>query len=378
MSYATSQDKKNSRGLNLLRSWLSALDIAFVSAPAQTADLAVTAKGGDVVMVQVNAPDSPKALAGTVVIKSGDLTGRNISKALKTFADLVATLGFEYREPVSRGALPSQKLNYRDNFEEVALRHTELRRCPNPSDAELKKCDTAIKDVVRHFMHTNHLFCEMNLLQAQDLHTYAQMWTISYLGMYQIVDPMEGNNEGKLRRYLRQRLMEYKTISKKKGRNMLVPPQDAKRYTEMITQEDDSEEIDLAYLERHNELSLRSAPARRDSATRLLEQKLREMPHDEMIQLLGDTYQNSHLHPDARGEALRRLNYHQQTCSTCATVGVVVGDDIIPMGGIAKGSGAGRAHSPELENELLTYSLEEDLLGCDEGEEVAGIEDGGF
>jgi hypothetical protein len=350
--YAANFDRKNLRGLNLLRGWLRELSIEFATSRTETADLEVVSKTGIRVQVQVQAADSPSPKDGVMVLKSADLTGRNISKALETFQGFVQSLGFEYRSPVSRGALPTKKLDYRDHFEDVALRHTELHRCPNPSDEDLKKYDRVIKDTVSRWYYMNFVFCDKNFLQQSDLITYAQMWTVTYVGMYQI-DSTQGNNEGKLRTYLYQRLMEYKQVMKKKGRSIVVTTVDGRDLHASFNSQD--EEIDTAYVERHNKLSLRNPRDRRDSAERLLEKKLSEMPHDDMIALLTDTVNNKHLHHEARSEALRRVNYHYQICSVCASRGIMSGGD-----GIA----------PPTEKD----DSDDDFLGGDESEDASGLD----
>ena len=339
-------DKKNARALNLLKSWLGALQIAYRPGTETGVDLVVEGRQGPV-SVQVAASDSPAAPEGTLVVASGDLTGRDIRNALSVFSDLVATLGCEYREPVSRGAIPTQKLDYHDNFEEVLLRHTELRRCPNPAPGELERYDTVIQKATALFLHAHHIFCGVNTLAHEDLYSCAQMWTIIFLGYYKN-DEGQGNNEGKLMTFLKQRFMELKAIYKKKTRNVFVSPLSSScmhtmsSYSLSLIGETNEEEIDQEYLRRHNELDLRSPDKRRASAALMLTRKLRELPHDKMLLLLSETSANEMLHPDARSEAVRQLRYHHQTCSICAS-------------------------NPLLQDDLIGIHEDEDFARIDEG-----------
>lgn len=344
-------EAKNARALSLLKSWLRTLGISYEVGVSPGVDLVVSAKDGRRVQVQVNCGESP-AVAGVVVIAGGVLTGRKIQAGLDLFAGFVTSLGYEPKTPVNRGELPSKKLDYTDHFEEVSMRHTELRRCPNPSAADLERYEDVMKKATWNFLRSFGRFCSDNMLEFGDLFTHAQVWTVIYLGYYEVPEHAvtANNNEKKLYTYLTQRFLEFLSISEKKGRNIFATLDvaaigqrgEAYDYSDKAswTTDDDTvfhqldvtgnEDIDEAYVARNCRLDLRTPNTRRASATALLEAQLTALPHGDLIEVLTEASENKRIHPDAQREAASRLFDHRQTCLVCNPSGELtaqVGED---------------------------------------------------
>lgn len=331
MGKVTVFEAKNSRAVSLLKSWLRAVEIGF-RVGSGPVDLLVTARDGTKTEIQVDAGDSKPAPEGCIVIEASTLTGRHIKGALDAFVILQARLGYAPKMPVDRGALPTQKLSYIDAFEDVALRHTELRRAPNPSSAEITKYEPVMKKATWNFLRTNSRLCQDHMLEFDELFgTYARCFTINYLAWYLVPEEMdkECNNERKLYAYLWQRFGELRSLLNKKARSTLVTLDVAAigrrgqtydycdKTTWVADEEEQEDEVDEAYVARHCELDIKNPHTRRASAIRLLDVKLAKLDHNSMIELLQSAAENDRIHPDAQREAAARLQKHAATCPDC-------------------------------------------------------------
>ena len=78
-----------------------------------------------------------------------------------------------------------------------------------------------------------------------------------------------------------------------------------------------SESKATVWLKTQEKQSHKEANKRRLAAKNKLDTSLSAMPHNRMIYILGEIAASHFQHPDARLEASRRLNKHQQTCMTC-------------------------------------------------------------
>jgi hypothetical protein len=331
-------EPKNARAVSLLKSWLRQLGISYEIGVSAGVDLVVGAKDGQRIQVQVSCGESVSCPVGAVVIQGGVLTGRDIQAGLDLFSTFVSSLGYEPQPPVNRGELPEKKLNYVENFEDVTMRHTELRRCPNPSAGQMEQYADVMKKATYSFLRSFHRFCRENSLEFDDLYTYAQVWTVIYLGYYEV--PMhaitENNNQKKLYKYLSQRFLEFFSVTEKKAKNIFGashardgtfwdrPGGDGKDRT--VFNEINcllgpyriiDEIVDDQYVARHCRLDVRTPNTRRSSATAVLEEELSMLPHDILVEKLQEAADNVHIHPDAQREAVRRLDEHRASCLDC-------------------------------------------------------------
>lgn len=342
LTKSTVFEAKNARAVSILKSWLREVGISYRVSFTPNCDLLVTSSEGVKKEVQITAGDSGTAPEGAVVLQAGVLTGRRIQAAMEAFAAFQRTLGYEAKTPVDRGQLPDKKLDYKDNFEAVAMRHTELRRSPNPTAKELSQYDVVLKKATWNFLRLNTQLCQDHVHSFEDLFTYAQTWLVVYLGYYQVPaeQDKESNNEKKLYAYLWQRFGEFRSLLNKKRRNVLAGMDTASigqfnepyryncgqgegKYFGYLDRKGSSEsglesdDTDESYVARHNELDLRSPNTRRTSAAANLEARLAALPHDEMMETLKTAMENDRLHIDASREARKRLAEHIHGCALC-------------------------------------------------------------
>lgn len=345
MNAAAPKSEKNSRAVSLLKSWLRTVGISYRVSLTEGADLVVSRADGTKAEVQVTAPGAPNAPAGALILAAALLTGRRVRDALKAFDEFVKVLGYEGKlmQPVDRGVPPETKLNYHDHFEDVAFRHSELRRAPNPSKEDLLKYRVTMEQVVWKTVQLNSWIYEDHMLAPEDLLTYAQIWTTTFIAYFEHKDSEESEtalknrNERDLYAYLWQRFGELRNLLVKKGRSVLPDIETAllaqnggerpvgwsgRGYTGNV---DKGEDLD--YIKRHCELDLRTVNLRRQSARDALKAGLANMPHDSMVNLLKEAGSNPYYNPDARSEALRQLKEHQEGCVDCVYLTVPASEE---------------------------------------------------
>ena len=298
-----------------LKTWLTAVEIEFEDT---TNGLLVTNKEG----------------AKVSLIYGPELTGRSLQKSLDAFAAIQASLGYEPKLPVDRGPPPKRKAHYSRDFELVAMRHSEFRRAPNPPAWKLKAYRPVAEKAAKKFHRKNQMLCQDHLLEVGDLTTYAQLWTVNYIAMYEIDGVHSGENGRFLAQYLGQRFSEFQRHLKKKSRNMLPMLDDAYiaahgrpyEYTnknEWFAAENDGPASAWVTAEDPDdedgpEETAEDRERTRRGAVTYLEAKLASMPHDEMVALLVGAVESDRIHVDARKEASRRLRAHAVSCSGCA------------------------------------------------------------
>lgn len=342
-------EPKNTRALNLIKTWLRESKITF-SILRGPADLLVKSSKGEQVEVQIRASDSPEPPVSAIVLQAETITGRNIQAALDLFRVFIQNLGFEWHSPVNRGPLPTKKAYFNEDFEGGALRHADLHRCPNPDPAELAKYEPVMISACKRFKFRYHFACLDNMHDMDDLMSYARMWTIAYIGMYQAVNPSPEDNARKLSAHLRQRFQELRNLWEKAGKNIFAHFDEAqiamtgttfdynntfnaptdfdneygrKQKREMIDLHVNpaitDESIDTEYVSRHCQLDTSSEHARRNSASLLLSNLLSKLPHDEMVEKLQYVISSNRTDPTARKEAAKILKAHGESCGCLAS-----------------------------------------------------------
>jgi hypothetical protein len=327
----------NATAVNILRSWLNSLKIPNRPGDGSGSDLTVVTADGKNVEVKVclrgEAPPADK-----VVVFSNEMTGKKTDVAVAAFHRVTETAGYGKPVPLDRGAEPEKnangnprKLHYRDEPLLVAIRHTEFRRSPNPPDDRWKLYRPTIEKTSWAFMRLNYELCLRNGLGIDDLMSHARCWTVNFCARYETPTPVNHDNERKLYAYLQQRFAnDLRMILKKKERSVLP---DAETVAVALygrpdhwTQDPQAlmEEAEAAQEEPPGdpdrcELDLSSASARRDSAAKLLQKLLDELPHDRFVEVLTETAQNTAFDIITRKEASRRLRVHLDDCETCGT-----------------------------------------------------------
>lgn len=320
-----------------LATWLRAVEIGFEDT---TSGLVVTNKKGEPVPVDLANERRPNAIA----IHGPDLTSRDLKKSLSAFSALQLALGYEPRTPVDRGPIPKHKANAADDFDAVAMRHSEFRRVPNPPAAKLKSYQDVIGKTSWKFHRWNQQVCQDHGLDIDDLKSYASVWTCNYIGMYEIPSNPEGENKRYLSNYLQQRFQEFRRQLVARGRNTLPSLDEAfiaqhGRPYEYTQKSDwlaeDSEGWDFAADEEDGgRLNARQEGVRGRRARHAseLHERLAELPHDEMVQALSMAIESDRIHNDARRAASKHLQAHAKRCTVCFDKELprVAGDDSAP------------------------------------------------
>ena len=150
--------------------------------------------------------DSIKARgpAGSVSIPSDSLDLRILESpemAVKFLSGVASEIGVSIK--ASRDSATSTRAL---SFTDAAIRHQEFRRVPNPNRAELERYLKIVAPVVRtSFTQSESTWRAAGLLE-EDLISYASVWTVTFLGLYERKDKKSSDNRHVFVRYLRQRL----------------------------------------------------------------------------------------------------------------------------------------------------------------------------
>lgn len=301
---------------NQIKSWLGAVGIpAHVDRLNKT--LHVTDSAGNCVVIETDLHGHSSAIC----VNPKDYTSRNLQRGLDAFRGLQVALGYEPKLPVDRGPAFEGKAHYSNNFELVAMRHTDFRRCPNPPPGKLESYGTVIETASRKFFRTNSVKCQDNLLGIGDLRTYAQLWTCEYITLMEDPTLDQRENERYLYKFLSQRFTEFRKVLDKKNRNVLPM-------------------LDDAFISLHgrtydyaNKASWYAADAEEDPSEVVadeqdeeqpegptLDEQLSAMGHDQMVAALKAAVENDRIHLDARREASKRLQAHAMKCDDCSGV----------------------------------------------------------
>ena len=310
-----------------LKSWLTAVGISYEDS---TSGLVVTKKDG----AKVEVP---------VATYAKDLSSRNITKSMEAFRGLQLALGYDPpKVPVDRGPLPKRKAHFSDDFDLVVLRHKDFRRSPNPTNAQLKEFSVVIDKAVWKFIKKNSQTCADHGFEIEDLRQYALAWTVNYLGLYRDDSVDRAKNEEYLFNYLSQRFMEFREQLDKKGRNVLPMLDDAfiamhgrpYEYTNKagwFAADDVDSDWEIPSADDGDETAVQRERSKKESVA-LLNEKLGEMPHDQMVEVLRGAVENDRIHLDARRAASRKLQLHARKCSQCSDVELprAPGDGSVP------------------------------------------------
>lgn len=301
---------RNSRAVCQIASWLTACNI-----PNQLGengiDVVVKTHDGKDVNVVVLLDENDPAPSDAVRILSSTITQRDRSKALDTFHQLTKMWGYGTPKPVNRGPDPGKNLCYKNEFELVAMRHSQFRRVNNPTAEQFAYYRPTMEKAVHHFMRYNHKMCKWNMLEFNDLMTYALVYTSNYLGLFRILKPSEGDNERLLYTYLLQKFAEFAGVLLKKGRNCYPDYETCyiamPKYSMEPLQKEKPQKRE----------TIKQRKLRKSEAVRILAEKLATFTHEQLLETLVGVIESKFQHPDARKEAARQLKLHQKNCNAC-------------------------------------------------------------
>lgn len=306
---------KNARAVCQIRTWLTAAGISYRPSKAPGHDLTIVKSDGQELELAVTS-DPATTPNDALVVLASIVTNRKIRLAVDAFHEITEAAGYGRPEPMDRGPLPPKKLNFHNDFELVSMRHSEFRRVPNPTTADMKHYKGVIERTAWAFLRSNHELCVGHGLEIGDLITYAQVWTCNYLGLYVVPSPTNNDNEKLLHCHLMQRFSNFRDLLYQKGRGIFVTPEDvhiatgSTAFTAPDTATlafDVSDEVDEAYRARHCELDVSDDDSRRRSAAALLDSHLNKLTHEQKVATLSQVVESQFVNYDAKREASRRL-----------------------------------------------------------------------
>lgn len=327
----------NATAVNVLRSWLRAVNVPVSTSKLPGFDLVVEGRFGDV-EVQVTKRRDETLTGDGVQVLAGDITGRSPATALAAFHKVTDAAGYERRTPVNRGAEAElnakgnvRKLHYKDEDFLVTIRHTQFRRSPNPPESVWKKYKDAIEKTSASFLRSNFELCVRNGLTIDDVMTVARCFVVNFCSQFEIPEEQTTfcDNERKCYQYLKQNLYlddnsSLRAMLLKKERSTLPDAETVSialfgspdADTE-VSPDAEGEEVDYDYVAKHCELDTSSPSARKTSAASKLGELLASLPHDQMVELLANAAKNTNFDFTTRKEAARQLRIHATACDSC-------------------------------------------------------------
>lgn len=206
------------RAIRQFQAWLEAVGIPFRSESS-----GVTLSNADGTEMQVQFVDGAEVLSDSSLslVPAHLLTSRDRSVAFGAFHAVTRAAGYGEPVPVDRGAEPNRRLTFADSFWDVALRHRELHRAPNPSPEKMKKYAHIVARACWRFMRMNQDLCERQGWEFEDVQTLANMWLVNFCGHFEVANPTQNQNEGMLTNYLNQRFYDLFKLVRLKNKSQL-------------------------------------------------------------------------------------------------------------------------------------------------------------
>jgi hypothetical protein len=314
---------RNATSVNILRSWIAAVGIPVRPSSVPGFDLSVTQKDGGTIEVQVCMRSDETMPGEGIQVLAKDITSKRLSTALDAFWRITDAAGYDRRDPLNRGAEPPanekgnpRKLHYKDEDFLVAIRHTEFRRSPNPTNDKWVKYRSNMEKVACGFHRMYYEVCRRHGLGIDDLMQYARCFVVNFCARYECTNEVWFDNERKCYRYLQQRFKELLTILLKKERSTIPDGETVSlalygipnASLDSVHFENEPEEIDYDYIDKHCELDTSSPAKRRASAAEKLRNLLNQLPNDQRIEVLKNAANSKNLDVAARKEATRLLH----------------------------------------------------------------------
>jgi len=249
-----------------------------------------------------------------------------------------------FEDAVKQSPDKKKRVSYKDDFELVTLRHSELGRaiasCKERGidlNVKLSGYKKTIQRTTNWFwaqMKYQPVLSRNGYLQA-DLLSFGLAWGTIYIGLYEkgsvISDQDPGSENQKLiTEHIKQKCIEFiGTLYKKQ--KCVLPEKDVgasfslSNFSVILGRPIDlparpvgagttnTADVvvgggDDAYRRRHNRLSMSNDEARRRDAKRILEEMLAGRNHNEIVELMETTSQNESLCPDTRMMASKLKN----------------------------------------------------------------------
>lgn len=352
-------DQKNAVAVNILRSWLRAINLPHTP-NVPDVDLVVHGRFGDIrVLVPVTVQSSR---SDVIQILASDITGKSKDLAIAAFQKITRAAGVIAKVPFDRPE-PAVRSSYKNEEFLIAVRANETRRSPDPSPEHFRQYAHCLKTAANRFMNLNRELCVRWGYEVDDLHTIARTLFINFASRYEKFGAEQSENEKLLYSYLGQRFREFRSLLLKRDR--CVYPDIGTVQISMCH----NENIKL-FSYRHPDTGIRvsdfsvdpfddtppgpknykpeyldcsSSTTRKASAAEVLTARLGGLPHDQMVEVLAQAANSILINYGARQEAHKRLVGHVAGCIDC------------------------KANKELLDTLELVFEEEEELAGIDTG-----------
>jgi hypothetical protein len=198
--------------LHVLKSYLEACEVHFETKGDK---LEISKKDGGILSIDVNS-------IGNEIISP-------VAKVfLAALHSITEAAGYGSPIPVDRGEAPTSRINYKEHFEQVYLRHSVFRRSPNPKDLQaLDKYNKTIEGTANRAYKRYHWILQPMGFGAEDLVSIGKVHTIAFIHYYAAAINNVDNIK-LLTEYLKQRFSELAHLCHKKAANSTCLPSNVK------------------------------------------------------------------------------------------------------------------------------------------------------
>lgn len=218
--------------LHVLKSYLEACNVHF---EVVDETLKVDKNNGEKLSVIIGTKTLIKD--GVCEVGAKEIISPNPEVFLNALHTVTECAGYGKPNPVNRGEAPSSRINYKDQFEEVYLRHSVFRRSPNPKDETLLKYATIIEKVAKRAFRRYNWILEPMGFGADDLINIGRVHTVTFIHYYASAENKTDNIK-LLTEYLKQRFSELAKLCHKKAENSTCLPANVK--TLPVSNEEDT------------------------------------------------------------------------------------------------------------------------------------------
>ncbi|HVT63298.1 MAG TPA: hypothetical protein VHD33_07430 [Legionellaceae bacterium] len=295
-----------------LKSWLTAVNIPFED---NNTFITVTKNDSTKVFLYFTSNNLPP---DAILVKKSDMVSRKFEIPLAYFNKLQTQLGYEPKAPINRGKAPQGKIN---DWDLIVLDHSEFRRVPNPDVKKLKFYQSVMDIAVNKFSKNNYQLMLDNVMESDDLHSYAKVWTINFIGLHETNHPDQ--NKKLLMEYLKQHFSDFKKKLIKRNKNEFVPVKSpalgeiAKGYEVLEFGNEEGYRHYKIAINSSSEPTSEPIKLSRNKYKAILEEKLELLGHDKMVETLLSAISNQEIHHDAKVEASKQLHKHKLGCEQC-------------------------------------------------------------
>jgi hypothetical protein len=240
----------------------------------------------------------------------------NFNNFKDAFLQITTQLGNPIELPMRDTEYTHRRKSLEDNFDDISLFYSDFCRVPNPNPEILNKYKNIIESASKVSYHKMQYVYDRNMLEINDLMCYARVWTCSFIGLHSLeINEFIGENDNHklLYRYLLQKFYSLSLFLQRKERNVLP---DYQTYNVCINKTP-FETFHFIDITKQIEPLKISGTIRKETAIKLLDEKLGQMDHETYIKTLTDVIENSVYCKDTKNAAKNKLRKHRKICDIC-------------------------------------------------------------